>query len=83
MSAPPELPDPSELSYEQAVEALEVLIDQIESGEIGLEASLAAYERGMALKKRCESILDQAEHRLRELTEGGETRDLSGSDAGA
>ena len=67
-------PDAGSLSYEQAVEALESLIDRIESGEIGLEESLEQYERGMELLKRCRSIVDHAEQRLRELTldDGGD-----------
>lgn len=69
---------PSEMNYEQAVGALEAIIDRIESGEIGLEDAVKAYERGSALKKRCEEILSQAEQRIEELSqadldaEGGE-----------
>ena len=39
-------PDPKTLTYEQAIEELERIIDQIEQGEIGLEESLAARRRG-------------------------------------
>jgi exodeoxyribonuclease VII small subunit len=56
------------LSYEQAIERLESIIDRIESGEIGLEQSVAAYEEGIALKKHCEKIQDRAEQRVRELS---------------
>jgi exodeoxyribonuclease VII small subunit len=71
-SKKPEQSDPSdrpadELSYEAAVEALEVLIERIESGEIGLEDSIAAYERGTALIKRCRAVLDRAEQRIESL----------------
>lgn len=58
----------SDLSYEQAVEELELLIDRIESGEVGLEQSLEEYERGVALLKRCRAIISRAEQRLEELT---------------
>lgn len=58
---------PAELSYEQAVERLEAIIDRIESGQIGLEESIAQYERGMALVQRCRDVLDQAEHRIETL----------------
>ena len=76
----------SELTYEAAVEALESLIDQIESGDIGLEQSIRRYERGAALLKHCRSILDQAEQRITELDasalceRGGEASDQTGSD---
>ncbi|MBL0926325.1 MAG: exodeoxyribonuclease VII small subunit [Phycisphaerales bacterium] len=53
-----------ELSFEQALEQLEALIDRIESGEIGLEDAIKAYERGLALRQRCEEVLAQAEQRI-------------------
>jgi len=54
-------------TYEDAVEELEGIIHQIESGEIGLEQSIRRYERGAVLLKRCRSILDQAEQRVSRL----------------
>lgn len=57
------------LSFEQALGELETLVEQIESGEIGLEQALKQYERGMALIQRCRSVLAQAEQRIAELTE--------------
>ena len=56
-----------ELSYEEAVERLEAIIDRIESGEIGLEESIAQYERGMALVRRCRDVLDRAQQRIETL----------------
>jgi exodeoxyribonuclease VII small subunit len=56
------------LSYEQAIERLEHLIERIESGEIGLEESLKEYETGMALIRRCRSVLAAAETKIAELT---------------
>jgi exodeoxyribonuclease VII small subunit len=65
--AAPDLDAIAKLSYEDAIDRLEHLIDRIESGEIGLEASVAAYEEGMALKAHCERIQNRAEQRVREL----------------
>jgi len=62
------------LSFEQSLEQLEAIIERIESGEVGLEASLKEYEAGAKLVKRCRAILDKAEKRIAELTadeEGG------------
>ncbi len=56
------------LTYEQAIEELETIIERIEQGEIGLEESLAQYRRGAALLKRCRGILDTAEQQIEELT---------------
>jgi exodeoxyribonuclease VII small subunit len=61
-------PQTDTLSFEDAVEQLETLIDQIESGEIGLEESLKRYEQGCALIKRCRAILDGAQATIAELT---------------
>ena len=59
--------DIHQLTYEQAVARLEELIDQIESGEIGLEESLKQYEQGTRLIARCQTILNRAEQKLAKL----------------
>ena len=56
------------LSFEDAMGELERLVEQIESGEIGLEEAIKRYERGIALIQRCRSVLDSAEQRIAELT---------------
>ncbi|RME31990.1 MAG: exodeoxyribonuclease VII small subunit [Candidatus Zixiibacteriota bacterium] len=61
-------PKIEKLGFEDAIERLEELIEQIESGEIGLEESLKRYEEGSALIKRCRSILDDAHQKIYELT---------------
>jgi exodeoxyribonuclease VII small subunit len=57
----------TELTFEQAMSQLEEIIRRIESGEVGLEQSIAEYERGVALVKRCEAVLGQAEQRVKEV----------------
>jgi exodeoxyribonuclease VII small subunit len=57
-----------ELDFERAVEQVEKIIERIESGEIGLEASITEYERGVALIRRCRAVLERAEQRVDELT---------------
>ncbi len=61
-------PSVEKLSFEKALAELEQLVEQIESGEIGLEEALKRYERGVALIKRCRTVLDSAEQRIAELT---------------
>ncbi len=66
------MPSPTtdkEPSFEKSIDKLEDLIEQIESGEIGLEQAIAQYEQGQALIKRCQGILDKAERRIAELTQ--------------
>jgi exodeoxyribonuclease VII small subunit len=58
---------PDEPSYEDAVDRIEELIDAIESGEIGLDESLKAFEEGMGLIKTCRARLEKAEQRVSEL----------------
>jgi exodeoxyribonuclease VII small subunit len=58
----------AELSYEQAMEQLEAIVDRIERGEIGLEESVKQYEQGVLLIARCREILGRAEQRVEELT---------------
>jgi len=48
---------PGELSFEEALEELEDLIDRMEAGETGLEDSIRSYERGAKLVKRCRELL--------------------------
>jgi exodeoxyribonuclease VII small subunit len=57
-----------EPKFEEAIEQLESIIDQIEAGQIGLEESIQQYERGMKLVSRCQAILGKAQQRIAELT---------------
>jgi len=50
------------------MQELESLIERIESGEIGLEESIKAYERGVDLIKGCRGVLGAAEQRIEELS---------------
>lgn len=58
---------PESLSYEEAFDELEGLVEQLESGDLKLEDALAAFERGQALAARCGELLEQAQLRLKEL----------------
>jgi len=61
-----------ELSFEQALEQMTRLVDKLESGELPLEESVAAFELGVKLSRRCEALLDKAEQRLQVLENGEE-----------
>ena len=61
-------PKPIEqLSYEEAYAELETIVAALESGEQSLDQSLAQFERGQSLAKRCAELLDQAELKVRKL----------------
>jgi exodeoxyribonuclease VII small subunit len=58
----------AQLTFEQAIARLESIIEGVESGEVGLEASLAQYEQGMKLIRHCRGILDRAQTQIEKLT---------------
>ncbi|MGR3616879.1 MAG: exodeoxyribonuclease VII small subunit [Paracoccaceae bacterium] len=60
-----------EMSFEQAMKELETVVDQLERGDVALDASIALYERGAALKKRCEKELKRAEEKVAAITLDG------------
>jgi len=65
----------AELKFEAAVAELETLVRTMESGELELEASIAAYQRGAELLKHCRDQLDAAETKIR-ILEDGELKDF-------
>jgi len=59
-------PAPSAVAdFEHNLDQLEHLVDSMERGEMTLEQSLAAYERGVGLYRHCQKALEQAELRVR------------------
>lgn len=60
------------LNFEEGMQELEQLARSLESGEMSLEASFAAYERAMSLKKALEKLLDEGDEKIRILTAAGE-----------
>jgi len=59
----------SPLNFEAALVELEQLVDRMETGEMSLEESLQAFERGVALTRDCQKALKEAELRVQALTE--------------
>lgn len=57
------------LNFEAALAELEQLVERMETGELSLEASLQAFERGVALTRECQKALKDAELRVAALTE--------------
>jgi exodeoxyribonuclease VII small subunit len=60
--------DVDTLSFEQALDELETIVKRLEEGRVPLAESVAIYERGEALKQRCEDLLRQAEARVEKIT---------------
>jgi len=59
--------DVDQLSFERAIEELEAIVKRLEDGKVPLEESVAIYERGEILKRRCEHLLRQAEARVEKI----------------
>jgi len=61
--------DIGKLSFEEAIGELGSIVGRIEQGRIPLQDSLTQYERGMALIKHCQAILQKAEKRIEKISE--------------
>jgi exodeoxyribonuclease VII small subunit len=59
--------DIRKMPFERAIEELESIIKRLEEGKVPLEESVAIYERGEALKQRCEELLKAAEARVEKI----------------
>ncbi len=55
------------IEFEEALEQLERIAEEIEQGRIGLEESITKYEAGMSLIAHCRTILDQSELKIQKL----------------
>ena len=65
-----------DLSYEDAYQQLEKILQALESGDLPLEESLKLYELGAALASYCARKLDEAELRVRQWQPGDQTSSL-------
>lgn len=79
------LADIQNLPFEKALAELEGIVQKLERGEVALEESIALYERGEGLKKRCETLLTEAEARIEKITLGvdGQARGVEPFDKAA
>ena len=68
---PPVTPqNPNQVAeFEQSLDELEQLVTRMEESEMGLDDSLKSFERGVSLYRSCQSALEQAELRVRQLTD--------------
>ncbi len=66
----------ADMKFETALAELENIVTSMEGGKLELEASIAAYRRGMALMKHCQARLNDAEAQVR-ILENSQFRDLN------
>ena len=67
-SAKPQNPN-QVAEFEQSLDELEQLVTRMEESEMGLDDSLQSFERGVSLYRSCQSALERAEVRVRQLTD--------------
>jgi exodeoxyribonuclease VII small subunit len=60
--------DIAAMPFEAALAELEGIVDRLEKGAVSLDDSVRLYERGEALKKRCDELLKNAEMRIEKIT---------------
>ncbi|EJF78268.1 exodeoxyribonuclease VII small subunit [Bartonella birtlesii] len=59
--------DITTLSFEEALKQLEVIVENLERGDVPLEQSIDIYERGESLKQHCEKLLKVAEAKVEKI----------------
>ena len=62
----------AELSFENALKALEEVVRKLESGEVPLDESIDLYERGEKLRQHCQARLDAAQARIEKIVAGAD-----------
>jgi len=68
--------DAKQPSFEAALLELQTLVDAMEKGDVSLEQSLQAFERGVELTRICQSALQNAEQKIQQLNADGQLQDL-------
>jgi len=63
-------PEAAAMSFEQALAELEKIVQDLERGQLDLEAAIQAYERGTTLKAHCQRKLQEAQLRVEKITLG-------------
>ena len=58
------------MTFEEALEELELIVNKLEAGEVTLEDAVEAYERGSKLKDQCQKRLNEAKMKVEKIKEG-------------
>ena len=65
-----------DLKFEDSMKKLEEIANELETGKLSLEESVAKFEEGMAISKKCSEILENAEKKITVIiNEGGNTKE--------
>ena len=61
-----------DLNFEESMNKLEEIANELESGKLNLEESLLKFEEGMKLSKKCNEIIENAEKKITILLQNGD-----------
>ena len=64
----------ADMTFEQALSALEEIVQQLERGDVPLDQSIDLYERGEKLRAACQERLDTAQARIEKIVAGADGR---------
>ena len=59
-------------SFEEQLDALQTIVEQLEKGDLSLDSSLSQFEKGVTLTKGCQKLLDQAQQKVSILTQNNQ-----------
>ena len=65
-------PDIVKLRFEEALEQLEAIVGELETGQGKLDEAIVAYERGALLKRHCEAKLKEAQSKIDRIVESAD-----------
>lgn len=65
----------ADMKFETALAELESIVSRMENGQLELEASIAAYQRGTTLMQHCQALLNEAETKI-QIIENGQSREI-------
>jgi exodeoxyribonuclease VII small subunit len=72
--------DAQQFDFETALDQLEALVSAMEEGELSLEESLQAFEKGVKLTRECQTALEKAEQKVQTLLDDAGTTEPLGFD---
>ncbi|MBQ8002955.1 MAG: exodeoxyribonuclease VII small subunit [Clostridia bacterium] len=68
------------MTFEEALKELEETVKKLEAGETTLEEAMTLFEKGVMLTKNCRKMLDEAQLRVKKVTEEGSVDFIKGAE---
>ena len=65
------------ITFEQAIEELETIINRLEEGDVPLDQTIELYEKGSELKEFCEKKLQSAEVKIQKINQKTKTKEIT------